>query len=127
MEKQASQKIILIVDDDEFFIQFERSFLQREHFNILEARNGAEALTAMREQQPDLVLLDYYMPEMDGLEVLVRARAEGMINLPIIIVSKEENPAKIRELKESGATDFLTKPIEIEDLMSKVSSHLKES
>ncbi len=123
----TSPKRILIVDDDEFFIQFQKAFLQREHFEILEARDGQEALETMREQRPDIVLLDLHMPGMDGLEVLVRARAEGMIDLPIVMVSKEEDTTKIKELKEAGAIDFLTKPIDIDIFMGKVSTYLKET
>jgi len=125
--ENISQKKILVVDDDQFFIEFERAFLQREHFDIIEARDGPEALELMRDQHPDLVLLDMYMPGMDGLEVIVRARAEGMIDLPIIMVSKEEDPIKISELKEAGATDFITKPINIDTLMAKVNVYLKEA
>jgi len=127
MEENKLKKKILIVDDDEFFIEFESAFLQREHFRILEARNGETALDVMRKRKPDLVLLDLYMPGMDGMEVVVRARAEGMMDLPIIMVSKEEDHAKIRELMEAGATDFLTKPIEIEELLEKVNNFLNEA
>jgi len=127
MNKNSQKKKILIVDDDEFFIEFERAFLQREHFEIFEARDGKEAMSIIRDKSPDLVLLDLYMPSMGGMEVVVRARAEGFMDLPIIIVSKEEDSAKITELKEAGANDFITKPVEIDELTTKINTYLNES
>lgn len=127
MTENIQKKKILIVDEDSFFLELERAFLHRDHFEILEARNGRDALTIMREQHPDLVLLDLYMPVMGGIEVVIRARAEGIIDLPIIIVSKENDPAKIAEMKEAGASDFISKPIEIDELLRVISVHLNES
>jgi|GEM_PF-976329 len=126
MEKEPTKKI-LIVDDDEFFLQVQRGFLEREHFEIIEARRGDAALEIMRKESPDIVLLDLYMPEMDGLETMVRARAEGMIDLPIVIVSREDDQGKIRELLDAGANEFLTKPIKIEELIKTVNTLTKEA
>ncbi len=127
MPPSEEKKKILLVDDDEFFIEFERSFLQRKHFDIFEARNGQEALEAIREHNPHLVLLDLHMPEMDGMEVIARMRAEGYLDIPVIIISNEQSMEKISELKEAGAGDYLTKPIDIDQLMLKVSGFLNET
>jgi len=127
MSQSENAKKILLVDDDEFFIEFERSFIQRKHFEILEARNGSEALEVIRKHNPDLVLLDLYMPGMDGLEVIARMRAEGYLEIPVIVVSNEQNMEKIRELKEAGAGDYLTKPIDIDELVLKVNKFLNET
>jgi len=127
MSQSENAKKILLVDDDEFFIEFERSFIQRKHFEILEARNGSEALEVIRKHNPDLVLLDLYMPGMDGLEVIARMRAEGYLEIPVIVVSNEQSMEKIRELKEAGAGDYLTKPIDIDELVLKVNKFLNET
>lgn len=127
MESGVKKKKILLVDDDEFFLEVERGFLERENFEILEASNGEEALSIIREGKLDLVLLDLYMPGMDGMEVMVRARAEGMLDLPIVIVSKEDAPQKIQELKDAGANDFITKPLSMEELIRVVNTHTKEA
>lgn len=126
-EEPKKKKKILLVDDDEFFLHVQRGILEREHFEIIEARRGEDALEVMRHESPDIVLLDLYMPEMDGLETMVRARAEGMIDLPIVIVSSENNEQKIRELIDAGANEFITKPIKIEELLKTVNNLTNEA
>ena len=80
---------------------------------IAETANGAEALHAIAEHQPDLIITDYQMPVMDGLELIRRLRAQGAA-IPILVLSSDASVAEA--ILTSGATAFLAKPFSIREL-----------
>lgn len=103
---------ILFVDDDPILREFAQVHLTTESAEVETASDGAGALEALARSQPDIVLLDLEMPQMDGFEVLARMRAEpAFVHLPVIVVTGREDVAAIDRAYEAGATAFVSKPI----------------
>ena len=112
---------VLIVDDDSVNRATFRSFLAEDGYELHNAVNGVEALVKIRTLQPDLVLLDLMMPEMDGLEVCRRVRRDPIISeVPIILITAMTDYESRLEGLRSGADDFLTKPCRSEELRARV-------
>ncbi len=119
------RKHILVVDDEPRMARFVRMNLELEGYNISTAANGTEALAKVREELPDLVLLDVMMPEMDGYEVLERLRQISTV--PVIMLTvKSEEADKVRGL-ELGADDYVTKPFSPRELASRVKAALRRA
>ncbi len=115
---------LLIVDDEETNVRLLVTALQ-DSYTLFTATNGEDALRLMREQRPDLVLLDIRMPGIDGLEVCRRARADATLaNASIIVVTAMEERAGQTTALELGAVDFLIKPVNIVHLRLRVRNHL---
>jgi two-component system KDP operon response regulator KdpE len=109
---------VLIVDDEERILNFLRPKLKVAGYDVLTARNGAEALEYVRLQQLDLVVLDLVMPQMDGLETLKRLRSFSA--LPVIVLSARDSDIdKIKGL-QLGADDYLAKPFNPDELVARI-------
>lgn len=127
MGEETETKKILLVDDDEFFLWFEREGLERSHFDMREAKTADEAVAAAKEFKPDLMLLDYYLGDKNGDYVIEEIRRDKELSsMPIVIVTSDDSPGKKEELLKLGATDFLKKPIVINDLLAKVNNLINE-
>ena len=102
-----------------------RDLLERQGYTILEARDGAEALSEIDRANPDLVILDLNLPGVDGYTVLSHVRSrEATRNLPIIVLTAkgdEDNEVRVLEL---GADDFLTKPFRARALAARLQATL---
>ena len=106
------RKKILLADDIELFIELEKTFFRRENFELLVARNGAQALEVARAQRPDLVLMDLHMPEMDGLECCRRIKADPQLRgIPVVIVTQAGREEDLEKCRAAGCSDILLKPI----------------
>lgn len=106
------KNLILVVDDDRGTRLIMRKALEQSGFDIMEAENGREALDAFEASQPDLVLLDVSMPQMNGFEVCRRLRTHPTgVTVPIVIITVKDDFDAIAEAYDSGATDFIAKPI----------------
>lgn len=116
MDKIKTSKI-LIVDDEEKNLKLMGIMLKNYGYSHETAKNGIEALEKMKEFSPDLIFLDIMMPEMDGYEVCRRLKGDPSTrNIPIVMVTAlADEESKIKGL-ESGANDFLTKPINSSEL-----------
>ena len=114
---------ILIADDDREIVDSTAIFLKAEGYGIYKAYNGLEALDICLSHDIQLILLDIMMPELDGLETLMRVREKK--NIPIILVSaKSQDCDKILGLT-AGADDYITKPFNPSELVARVKSQLR--
>jgi two-component system KDP operon response regulator KdpE len=109
---------VLLVDDEERILNFLRAKLTASGYDVLTAQNGAAALEQVQGQQPDLMVLDLVMPEMDGFAVLKELRTFSAI--PVVILSaRGSDTDKIRGL-ETGADDYLAKPFNPDELIARI-------
>ena len=112
---------VLIVDDDPVMRRLTTRALQNDGYVLTEATNGREALEVMRRETPDLVILDFVMPELDGLDVLKALRASPTTaSLPVLILTSETDESSTRAGFDVGATDYLTKPFSNPQLSARV-------
>ncbi|MGH2757440.1 MAG: response regulator transcription factor [Actinomycetota bacterium] len=116
----ADRLRVLVADDEAALRSLIKTNLQFEGFETLTAANGAEALSAIREQQPDIVLLDVMMPVMDGLAVLSElARDEHRHTRVILVTAKTSTQAQLQGW-ELGCDDYLTKPFDLDMLIDRI-------
>lgn len=117
---------VLIVDDERSIVDILEYNLGKNGFSTMSAFDGAEGLKLAREGDPDLILLDVMLPEMDGFEVCRTLRAEGN-NVPIIMITaREEETDKIFGL-ELGADDYITKPFSMRELVARVRTNMRRA
>jgi DNA-binding response OmpR family regulator len=116
---------ILVVDDEPHLVDLIRLTLEREGYQVIDAENGYKALARLREEMPDLVVLDVMMPEMDGLETLKEIRAAS--NVPVIMLTVRANEQdKVRGL-ELGADDYIAKPFSHRELVQRIKAVLRRA
>ena len=128
MEKEAfdpRDMTILIVDDEPRIRDFVSMNLELERYSVIEASNGLEALEQLRENLPDLIVMDVMMPEMDGFETLRHVREVS--NIPVIMLTVRQNDQdKIHGL-DLGADDYIAKPFNPGELLSRIRALLRRS
>lgn len=116
---------ILVVDDDALNRRLATATLAREGLRTSSASDGEAALTAIREDQPDIILLDIEMPGMDGIGVLERIKAdETLRHLPVIMISGIDDEESVIRCLEMGADDFLPKPFDVAILRARINAGL---
>ena len=120
MKRQAR---ILVVDDEPRYVWTMRVNLEARGYEVLVARDGREALSTVISQEPDLVILDIRMPEVDGYEVCRRIREFSAV--PIIMLTALAQEANLIKGLSMGADDYVTKPFSIEVLMARVRAALR--
>jgi response regulator of citrate/malate metabolism len=114
---------VLVVDDDFMVARVHARFVERtEGFRVVAvAHTGEEALRLAAEHDPDLVLLDVHLPDVSGVEVLRRMRAEG-VRAGVVMVTAERDAEVVREALHGGAMQYLVKPFEQDDLARRLES-----
>ena len=119
---------VLIVEDEEALVTLLRYNLEREDFHVNAAADGEEALMLAKEETPDIVLLDWMLPLMSGIEVCRRLRrSPGLAEVPIIMLTaKGEEADKVRGL-ESGADDYVTKPFSPAELIARMRAVMRRT
>ncbi len=109
---------VLVAEDEERLRKIVRTYLQRDGYEVLEARNGQEAIDLLDENAVDLVILDVMMPEVDGWSVLRQLRSES--DLPVIMLTARGDEEDKLFGFELGAEDYMTKPFSPRELMARV-------
>ena len=122
---EEPKKLILVVDDEPRMIQFIRMNLELEGYRVTQAANGLEALNKVRDELPDLVILDVMMPELDGFETLRMLREVSSVPVIMLTVKADEDD-KVKGL-ELGADDYVTKPFSPRELASRVKAALRRT
>ena len=118
-----ANELVLIVEDNEKNRKLLRKVLEKKGFRTVEVETGEEALVAARQHAPDLVLLDYQLPGIDGIETFRRFRADPALErIPIVAVTASAMPEDIARMKEAGFDGFETKPISVQALLATVAS-----
>ncbi len=116
---------ILVVDDEELLVKGIRFNLQNEGFEVITGANGLEAVTAAKNQKPNLIVLDVMMPEMDGLTACAKIREFS--NVPIILLTAKTGDMDKLMGFESGADDYITKPFNILELKARIRALLRRA
>lgn len=117
---------ILLVEDDPKLAEFVEAELSLEGYRVTVASNGIDGLSIARELQPDLLILDWMLPGISGLDLCLRLRKTG-IQVPIIMLTaRDEVPDRVSGLN-AGADDYVTKPFSMEELLARVKARLRRT
>jgi two-component system alkaline phosphatase synthesis response regulator PhoP len=114
---------ILIVDDEPSLLESLSFLLEQNQYRVVTARTGPLALEQARRHNPDLILLDVMLPEVDGFEVCRRLRAEGFAGLVLMLTARDEEIDQVVGLE--WADDYLTKPFRHRELLARLRAHLR--
>jgi DNA-binding response OmpR family regulator len=117
---------ILLVEDEEKLARFIQLELSYEGYQVTVAHDGLTGLTTARESKPDLVIVDWMMPGLNGLEVCRRLRATGDQVPIVLLTAKDEISDRVAGL-DAGADDYVVKPFSIEELLARVRAHLRRN
>ena len=121
VKEAADVKLCLVVDDSRVVRKVARRILEDLGFAVAEAGDGAEGLAWIRTAMPDVILLDWHMPVMNGLEFLRRLRQEpGGAAPKVVFCSVENDLDRIREALEEGANEYIMKPFDGDIMASKL-------
>ena len=116
---------ILIIEDDEAIVRVLRRSLAYEGYTVDAAFDGETGLALARDAHPDLVILDWMRPGMDGLEVCQRLRAGG--NVPILMLTAKDTVSDRVQGLDAGADDYMVKPFQLEELLARVRALLRRT
>lgn len=126
-EDIVGRKKILLVDDAGTILMMEKMILAKGGYDLVTAKDGQEAVEKAEKERPDLILMDVMMPRMTGFEACVQLRQSETTRLtPIILVTTRGEEGNVEKGYQSGCTDYVTKPINGVELMSKVKTYLGE-
>jgi CheY-like chemotaxis protein len=120
-KSQRTKPRVLVTDDDPITRMLVKLLLEREHYDVLEAMNGQQAVEIALREKPDLIMSDLHMPEMDGYESIRRMRKDfSLAMVPIIVLTAEDGPGVEQRVLELGADDYIVKPFDPTVLLSRV-------
>ena len=122
----ASRKILL-VDDSETVLQMEQMILAKSSYELILARDGEEGVAKALTTQPDLILMDVVMPKMNGFEAMKQLRENAQTrSVPIVMVTSKAEAESMEAGYQNGCSDYIIKPIDRLELMTKVKNLLGE-
>jgi len=125
MSEEAKRKI-LIIEDDKSLQNALAEMLTQEKYEIISAFDGEEGLQKLKEENPDLVLLDIILPKKDGYEVLAEIKKGEKKNIPVLILTNLEEIDNVQKAIDLGATTFMVKSdFSLKDVLEKVKENLK--
>jgi DNA-binding response OmpR family regulator len=118
-------KTVMVVDDEKRLVSLVESYLKQQGFRVVTASNGREALLVAGQEQPDLIILDIMMPEMDGYEFIETYRRNHITPI-ILLTARVEEQDQVMGL-DLGADDYVTKPFRPRELMARVKAVLRRA
>jgi two-component system KDP operon response regulator KdpE len=121
----SSRELILLVEDEIAICNFISTVLTSNHYNVVRADKGREAIALTASNNPDLILLDLGLPDMDGIDVLKSIRTFS--NIPIIVVSARGHEREKVEALDLGADDYITKPFGTSELLARIRTEVRHS
>ncbi len=118
-------KKILLVEDDKFLLKFFAARLKEEDFEVILAEDGEEAVRKVKEEKPDLILLDLILPKKDGFAVLKEIKSdEKTKNIPVFVLSNLGQESDREKAKELGAVDYLVKVnFDLKEIIKKIKNY----
>ena len=117
--RSSERPLAVVADDEKDILLLVATVLQNAGFDVIGARNGVEALAEIRVRRPQLVVLDLSMPELDGLEVVRRVRADAAVAAtPIVILSARAQDADVARAYADGASGYIRKPFKPSELVA---------
>lgn len=119
-------KKILLVDDSNLVLEVERSLLRRTGCELVTAGTGADALRRVIEERPDVVLLDFNLPDMTGDKICAGIKGNPeTTDIPVVMVTTKSSADYVELCRRAGADDYMTKPLQYQELLSKVAQLLR--
>jgi two-component system OmpR family response regulator len=122
----ADSQCILVVDDEPSIVDAVATALRYEGFDVEEASTGRDALSAMARREPDLVVLDWMLPDIDGIEVGRRLRERGFKSAVLFLTAKDAVENKVEALR-AGGDDYVTKPFSLAEIVARVQAILRRT
>ncbi len=117
----ADKKTILIVDDEPQLAGFVKMRLEANNYDVILASDGVEGLKKVREEKPDIILLDIQMPNLNGFSMLTKLRDNSETrSVPVIMLTAKDTPDSIARALEIGANDYIVKPFDSKVLLEKI-------
>ena len=117
---------ILVVDDEPSIVDAVATALRYEGFDVDEAGTGRAALTAVAESEPDLIVLDWMLPDLEGIEVGRRLRAQGFKTAILFLTAKDGVENKVEALR-AGGDDYVTKPFSLAEVVARIRAILRRT
>jgi two-component system cell cycle response regulator DivK len=118
-----ANELILIVEDNEKNRKLVRDVLQFKGYRTIEAETGEDGVTLAIQHKPDLILMDYQLPGIDGIEAFRRIRGDASTApIPIMAVTASAMPEEAKKMKEAGFDGFQTKPINVKEFLQAVAA-----
>jgi two-component system cell cycle response regulator DivK len=118
-----ANELILVVEDNEKNRKLVRDVLRFKGYRTVEAETGEDGVALAAEHKPDLILMDYQLPGIDGIEAFRRIRnAPATAHIPIVAVTASAMPEEAKKMKEAGFDGFQTKPINVKEFLQAVAA-----
>jgi two-component system OmpR family response regulator len=117
---------ILVVDDEPSIVDAVATALRYEGYEVEEAYNGRQALDAVTREEPDLIVLDWMLPDIEGIEVGRRLRARGFKSAVLFLTAKDETENKVEALR-AGGDDYVTKPFSLAEIVARTQAILRRT
>ncbi|WP_347274033.1 response regulator [Candidatus Kuenenia sp.] len=122
-----SNKNVMVVEDNEKNRKLIRVVLKAKGYNVIEATTGEEALSLLKEQRPDIILMDIQLPGIDGLTLIRQIKADvGKKDIPIIAVTAHAMKGDEQKILETGCDAYMSKPIDTRELPLTIEKYLKK-
>lgn len=119
---------MLLVDDTDTILLFLKTLLAGQGFDFLTAKNGEEAVAKARQERPDLILLDVFMPVMDGIEACRVLKGDPTLkDIPVVVVTARSEAENVEKCFDAGCDDYVFKPIRKLELLDKINRLLGEA